>query len=308
LGQPYTPHPVRRELQDRLAEYFHEMQAVLALTLSKFAGPAEAGELQAVYRQQTELLEPKKQQALNMLERQAKVTDKFADLSERAESIAGQDQRDQALYSIVAASARENPKAELMTRLDQIVEKIQSPELHDKASAVITSLRIEQATQAGDLDRAYAMAARLQNLALRARTLRRLSLAVTRKGSQTLRSDDLLGQALEAAGKAEASIELTQLTFSITSDFVNLKDYDGAFKALETAAASLGTLKQADFEQTTREAVPNSLFRFDQTFGRVGAVDFDKAMFVAQTIKWREFRLAAEIATCRSALTDARTK
>src|SRR5262245_31387077 len=48
LGQPYTPPPVRRELQDRLTQYFHEMQALLALNLSKLAGPDEIGELQTI--------------------------------------------------------------------------------------------------------------------------------------------------------------------------------------------------------------------------------------------------------------------
>jgi hypothetical protein len=71
---------------------------------------------------------------------------------------------------------------------------------------------------------------------------------------------------------------------------------------LESAAENLGRLKRIDFEQTNTEAIANSLFDYRNTFGRLGSVDFDRAMFLAHGIKWREFRLAAEIASCRSIL------
>ncbi|HEX7722340.1 MAG TPA: hypothetical protein VF397_09290, partial [Pyrinomonadaceae bacterium] len=109
-------------------------------------------------------------------------------------------------------------------------------------------------------------------------------------------------EALEAINKADASIERSRLMFKITSDFVNAKDYERAFGALQYSASSLAPLKKDDFEQTTKAPVPNSLFEYRNTFGRLGTVDFDRAMFLAQGIKWREFRLAAEIATCQSVL------
>jgi len=91
--------------------------------------------------------------------------------------------------------------------------------------------------------------------------------------------------------------------FRITGDFVNLKEYDQAFNALQSATNSLAPLKRDDFDETTKAPAPNSLFDYRNTFGRLGSVDFDRAMFLAQSIKWREFRLAAEIVTCQSVLT-----
>jgi len=90
--------------------------------------------------------------------------------------------------------------------------------------------------------------------------------------------------------------------FSITADFVNLKEYEKAFGALQFSADSLTPLKRDDFDEKTKAPAPNSLFDYRNTFGRLGAVDFDRAMFLAQSLKWREFRLAAEIATCQSVL------
>jgi len=112
----------------------------------------------------------------------------------------------------------------------------------------------------------------------------------------------LLVDALESLQKSDASIERAQISFKVASDFVNLKDYDHAFDALQFSSGSLTQLTRSDFEQTGRDSVPNSLFDYGGTFGRLGKVDFDKSLFVAQGIKWREFRLAAQIATCRSVL------
>lgn len=106
--------------------------------------------------------------------------------------------------------------------------------------------------------------------------------------------------------KAGASIERSQHLFKITSDFVSLKDYDRAFDALQFSSGSLAQIEKSDFEELAGRAVPNSLFDYSGTFGRLGTVDFDKAMFSAQSIKWREFRLAAGIATCRSVLSKGK--
>jgi hypothetical protein len=127
-------------------------------------------------------------------------------------------------------------------------------------------------------------------------------LAVARKGSITLRSSELLSEAVDSLNRADTSIESSQIMFKISGDFVNLKDYDRAFGALQLSTGSIAQLEIKDFAEMAREAVPNSLFDYSGTFGRLGSVDFDKSMFLAQGIKWREFRLAAEIATCRSVL------
>jgi putative heme iron utilization protein len=132
--------------------------------------------------------------------------------------------------------------------------------------------------------------------------LRELALAVTQKGSQTLTGETVLSSAIEALNKADDSIEKSRLLFRMTADFVNLKNYERAFDALRSATTSMASLKREDFDDANKSPAPNSIFDYRNTFGRLGSIDFDRAMFLAQGIKWREFRLAAEIATCQSVL------
>jgi len=302
LGQPFAPPPVRRDLQDRLQQYFHEMQATLALSLSKFAGPNDLPQLEAIYQEQVQTLDPVKQRKLEALRNMQRSPDKFQDLRQNAETIPDAEERDKAIFSLVDGSVRQNPSDDRLAKLAELVEKIQSTDLHDRAWSMLKRLEVAKLTQAGNFDDAYQLAIRLPDAAIRGQALRELSLAVAHKGSQTLRSQDVLSEALEAINKADASIERTRLMFKITSDFVNAKDNERAFGALQYSASSLGPLKRDEFEQTTKASVPNSLFDYRNTFGRLGIVDFDRTMFLAQGIKWRELRLAAEIATCQSVL------
>lgn len=116
-----------------------------------------------------------------------------------------------------------------------------------------------------------------------------------------MRVSDMLVQAFEPLIKIEKfRLERSQMMFKIVNDFVNSKEYDRAFDALLSSSASLGQLGKDAFQHVT--GAPITLFNYDGAFGKLGVVDFDKAMFMAQSIKWREFRLAAEISTCRSVL------
>lgn len=302
LGESFAPPPVKRDLQDRLVQYFHQMQAMLALTLSRFAGPADLSELQTIYRQQMQTLEPRKQQTLQALEQTQKAPDRLAELFQKVESIPDPEQRDIGWYNLIALALRQDLTEEQLGKLEEKAEKIESKDLHDKAWSLLKLREIENLTRATDFDRAHNLSVKLPDPTIRAKALRALSVAITRKGSKTLRSPDLLAEALDSLSKADASIERSQILFKIAADFVNLRDYDQAFGALQLSAGSLGQLEKKDFAQTTRDAVPNSLFDYGSTFGRLGNVDFDKSMFLAQGIKRREFRLAAEIATCRSVL------
>jgi hypothetical protein len=302
LGQSFAPPPVKRELQDRLVQYFHQMQAMLALTLSRFAAPADLGELQAIYREQMQTLEVRKQQTLQALEQSQKAPDRLAELIQKVESIPDQEQRDLGMYNLITLALRQDLTEDLLKRLEEKAETIDSKSLHDKAWSLLKLREIEKLTKAADFDRAHILSVKLPDSTIRAKALRALSVAVTRKGSTTLQSPDLLSEALDSLNQADTSIERSQIMFKIAGDFVNLKDYDRAFGALQLSTGSIGQLQKKDFAETTREAVPNSLFDYSGTFGRLGSVDFDKSMFLAQGIKWRELRLAAEIATCRSVL------
>jgi hypothetical protein len=306
LGDSFAPPPVKPELQARLVQYFHEMQAMLALTLSRFAAPSDLGELQTIFRQQLQTLEPRKQQALQMMEQAQKAPDKFDDLARKLESIPDQEQRDESITKLVQLALRQDPTPELAGKLEEKIATIESKTLHDKAWSLLKVREVENLIKGGRLDEGYALSIKLPDPIIRAKALRSLSTAVARKGSATVTSPDLLTQALESLKEADPSIERSQIMFKIANDFVSLKDYDRAFDALQSSAGSLADLKKDDFAESNREVVPNSLFDYSGTFGRLGSVDFDKTTFLAQGIKWREFRLAAEIATCRSVLNKKR--
>ena len=301
-GQSIRPPPVKPELQARLVQYFHEMQAMLALNLSKIAPPANLPELQSIYQQQLQLLDPRKQQMLQTFQQMQKATDKFAELFSRIESVNDSEQRDKGLYDAVAVSLRQELTEELAGKLEEKIEKIESKELHDKAWSLLKAREAEKLVAAGNLDAAHALAVKLPNSMIRAKSLRAIATAVSKRGSELLRNTDLLTEAMQSLNKADASIERSQIMFKIAGDLISLKDFDRAFDALQSSSGSLGELDKSYFEQMTRAAEPNSLFDYGGTFGRLGKLDFEKTMFLAQGIKWREFRLAAEIATCRSVL------
>jgi len=302
LGQSVAPPPVKRDLQDRLTQYFHEMQATLALTLTRFAAPDDLPQLETIFQQQVQTMEPLKQRKLEALRDMQRSADRFEDLRQNAETIPETEQRDKALLSLVEGALRQHPGDDRLAKLGELADKIEASELRDRAWSLLKQAQVNQLIEAAKFDEAYSLAMKLLDAAIRAQALRELSLAVARKGSQTLASKDVLSEALTALDKVDASVEKSRLLFRITSDFVNLKDYERAFGALQNSTASLAPLKREQFEDTTKASAPNSLFDYRNTFGRLGIVDFDRAMFLAQGIKWREFRLAAEIATCQSVL------
>jgi hypothetical protein len=297
-----APLPLGRELQERVLQYFHEMQALLALTLTRFAGPTELSELQTTYRERVQTLTPLKQRAMQAVEQQQRASDRFENLFHQAESIAEPGQRDIALSNLVQFVLRQDLDEELLRRLEEKIRLIDSKGLQDKAWSLLKIREIEKYIKGSDFEPAHIAALKLPDPLVRAKALRLLSSAVTKKGSDSLVSSDLLAEAFEALKKGDASIERSQMMFKIASDFINLKDYEHSFDVLEFSAGTLGQLQKSDFEQTNRNAIPNSLFEYSGTFGRLGKIDFDKTLFVAQSITWREFRLAAGIATCRSVL------
>ena len=300
-GQTFPPPPTKPELQARLVQYFHEMQAMLAVSLSKIAPPANLPELQSLYQQQFQLLDPRKQQVLQTFQRMQKATDKFGELFSMIESVNDSQQRDKALHDAVTLALRQELTEELVGRLEEKIEKIESKELHDKAWSLLKAREVEKSTAAGNFSVAHNLALKLPDPTIRARALRGFAAAIAKKGTQMLDGANPLVEAFESLNQADASIERSQLMFKIAGDLINLKDYDRAFDALQSSSGSLGGLDKSYIEQTSR-AAPNSLFDYRGTFGRLGKLDFDKTMFLAQSIKWREFRLAAEIATCRSVL------
>lgn len=302
LGETPPPLTLRKDLQEKILQYFHEMQALLALTLSRFAAPTELGELQAIFRDRVQTLTLPKQRTMQALEQNQTAGDRFDQIFRGAESMKDSEQRDLFLANAVQLALSKDPTEELLQRLAEKIEKIESKDLHDKVWSLLKIREVDKLIKSGEFDQAYTLAQKLPNPLVRAKALRLLSAGVAKKGSDTLDSSDLLGGALESLEKSDPSIERSQIMFKVASDFVNLKDYDHAFEALQYSSGSLAKLDKSDFEQTGREAVPNSLFDYGGTFGRLGNVDFDKSMFVAQGIKWREFRLAAQITTCRSVL------
>jgi hypothetical protein len=302
LGEGPTALPLKPDIQQKVVQYFHEMQALLALTLTRFSRPTELVELQTIFRDKLQSLAPPKQRSLQAREQNQNAPDRFEQIFSSADSIRDQEQHDMALFNTVQLALRQEPTDEMMERLEEKIEKIETKNLHDKAWSYLKIRGVEKLITSGEFDKAYGLSLKLPDPVTRAKALRMLSGAVAKKGSETLRSSDLLTDALDSLRKANSSIERSQILFKITSDFVSLKDYDHAFDALQFSSGSLALLEKKDFEEIVGEAVPNSLFEYGGTFGRLGNVDFDKTMFSAQSIKWREFRLAAGITSCRGVL------
>ena len=71
-------------------------------------------------------LEPRKQQALQVLEQTQKASDKFDYLSSKVESITDQGQRDAALTSLVQLALRQDLTPELAGKLEEKIATIES--------------------------------------------------------------------------------------------------------------------------------------------------------------------------------------
>src|SRR5437588_6647807 len=224
--QSFPPPPVKPELQARLVQYFHEMQAMLALSLSKIAPPANLPELQSIYQQQFQLLDQRKQQMLQSVQQMQKAPDKFEELFSRIESVNDSEQRDKAFGDAVTLALRQELTEELVGRLEGKIEKIESKALHDKAWSLLKAREIDKLVATGDLNGAHGLAIKLPNSMIRAKSLRAIATAVSKKGSELFRNVELLGEALGSLDKADASIERSQTMFKIAGDLINLKDYD----------------------------------------------------------------------------------
>src|SRR5712692_8425968 len=172
-----------------------------------------------------------------------KAADKFDYLSSKVESITDQGQRDAALTSLVQLALRQDLTPELAGKLEEKIATIESKALHDKAWSLLKIREVERLIKSGNFDQGYTLSLKLPDPIVRAKALRTLSSAVARKGSDTLASPDLLAEAVESLKKGDPSIERSQIMFKIANDFVNLKDYDRAFDALQSSSASLAELK-----------------------------------------------------------------
>lgn len=247
-------------------------------------------------------LEPAKQQAIEAMRTNHgnQPTDRLEELCGQSETVADPEKRDAALAKLIEFVLRQDPSEEVLEKLEAKIDKIQSTTLRDRVWSLLKSREVTALIRTGSIDAAYDLSLKLPNALVRARALRDLSAAVAKRGSDTLRTSDLLGQALESLVKADASIERSQVMFKVVKDLANAKDDEKAFEALQFSSTSLGQLAINDFKEVP--GAPISLFDYDGTYGKLAKVDFDKSLFLAQRIKWQEFRLAAEISTCRSIL------
>jgi hypothetical protein len=298
----YVPPPLKAEFQAKLIQYSHEMQAMLAMMLTKLANPADAAELQKIYREQAQLLDSKRQQLLSAVGQIQQAPDRFSAAFSAAESIADNDQRDAALSKLVEIALSQNPTDDFHQQLEDKINAIGPGALHDRAWSLLKIREVRKDIKDGKLEAAYGLSLRLPDRFVRAQALREVAMKLNGKSDLSLNAADVLSQALQSAESASSSIERTGFMFKIAGNFVGLKEDERAFDALLLSSTTLAQLSKDDFQKLPVSKVPTSLFDFAGTFGKLGSVDFEKTMQVAQGIKWREFRLAAEISTCRSIL------
>jgi|GEM_PF-2442424 len=298
----YAPPPLKAEFQAKLIQYSHEMQAMLAMMLTKLANPADAAELQKIYREQAQLLDSKRQQLLSAVGQIQQAPDKFSAAFSAAESLTDNDQRDSALSKLVEIALSQNPTDDFHQQLEDKISAIGPGALHDRAWSLLKIREVRKDVKDGKLEAAYGLSLRLPDRFVRAQALREVSMKLNGKSDLSLNAADVLSQALQSAESASSSIERTGLMFKIVANFMSLKEDERAFDALLLSSTTVAQLSRDDFQKLPVSKVPTSLFDFAGTFGKLGSVDFEKTMQVAQGIKWKEFRLAAEISTCRSIL------
>jgi hypothetical protein len=278
------------------------MQAMLAMMLTKLANPADAAELQKIYREQAQLLDSKRQQLLSAVGQIQQAPDKFSAAFSAAESLTDNDQRDAALSKLVEIALSQNSTDDFHQQLEDKISAIGPGALHDRAWSLLKIREVRKDIKDGKLEDAYGLSLRLPDRFVRAQALREVSMKLNVKSDLSLNAADILSQALQSAESASSSIERTGFMFKIVGNFVGLKENERAFDALLLSSTTVAQLSRDDFQKLPVSKVPTSLFDFAGTFGKLGSVDFEKTMQVAQGIKWREFRLAAEISTCRSIL------
>ena len=298
----FVPPPLKAEFQAKLIQYSHEMQAMLAIMLTKLASPADTAELQKIYKEQAQLLDSKKQQLMSAVSQIQQAADKFSAAFSAAESIVDKDQRDSALSKLVEIALSQNSTDDFHQQLEDKISEIGPGELHDRAWSLLKIREVRKNIKDGKLEAAYGLSLRLPDRFVRAQALREVSIKVNGKSGLPLNAADVLLQALQSAESASSSIERTAFMFKIVGNFVRLKEDERAFDALLLSSTTLAQLSRDDFQKSPVSKAPTSLFDFAGTFGKLGSVDFEKTMLVAQGIKWREFKLAAEISTCRSIL------
>src|SRR5438045_9359073 len=124
------------------------------------------------------------------------------------------------MLTLVQGAMAQNPSDERLAKLAELIEKIQSRDIHDKAWTLLKRLEVTKLTRAGKFDDAYALAIRLTDDAIRAQALRELALAVAQEGSHTLTSEAVLCAAIEALNKTDDSIADARLILRPTADSV----------------------------------------------------------------------------------------
>jgi hypothetical protein len=305
VGQPAPLMSEHQGAQARVEQLQQQAMAMLAMRLTDLArryNAPEAEELQAVYQDAVEKTSPRIKPTIELMERTQRSDDRFETAFSEVESIPDQSKRDETIARLVEIALQKGLDGEGLTRLEQKIEKIKTPALHDRARALFDLREIEIAIKSKELERALKLCERLPGGVMRAGALADVASAIQRAGDRA-RALEVLGDALRQVDKADGSLDRSATIFKIASLFVNLKDNVQSFEALLTAADSLSRLRGDDFSTSQLdEVMPEREFNLSASFGRLAKVDFNRSLQIAQTIRWRELRLPAEIAVCRSVL------
>jgi tetratricopeptide (TPR) repeat protein len=305
VGQPVPIMSEQQSAQARVEQLQRQAQAMLAMRLTDLArryNAPEGAELQAIYQDAFEKINPRLKPTIDLMERTQRSDDRFETAFHEVESIPDQSQRDETLVRLVEIALQKGLDGEGLARLEQKIEKIKTPALHDRARSLFDLRQIEIAIKSKDVERALKLCERLPSGVMRAGALADVASALQRAGDRA-RALEVLGESLRQADKADGSLDRSATIFKIVSSFVSLKDDAQSFEALLTAADSLSRLRGDDFSKSqSDEVMPEKEFDFGTSFGRLAKVDFNRSLQIAQTIRWRELRLPAEIAVCRSVL------
>src|SRR5215813_2045657 len=95
-------------------------------------------------------------------------SDRFEDLRKGADAISDTDERDKAMFTLVRGALRQNPSDERLAKLEELVETIHTPQLHDQAWALLKRLEVGKLIRTGNFEDAYSLAIKLPDAGIRA--------------------------------------------------------------------------------------------------------------------------------------------
>ena len=213
--------------------------------------------------------------------------------------------------AVLNASDSEN-----LDRVLSLLGKINSAQLRSQVSNYLYFKRTQAATKAGRLDDANALAAKVEQLDLRAYLTYEIASAALKELRDRNRAREVLDEVEKLALKAVSSNERARTLLGVAhlySKFDSLR----AFEVIREAVKTINQLSEPDFTSgyVTQKiegptfafyaVYPVEGFTLEDAFRPLAPVDFDGALLVARSFDDKSLRAAASLALASACLQNA---